>query len=613
VHNSAEDGVEARGPRHVVAIVAHPDDEAWALGGTLAVFARRGHTVTVLAATSGEAGWIHGKRGVADAAALRRAELSASCQVLGANVPEFMGWSDGGLANLDSDQAIAALRARLHELAPDVIVGLGPDGGYGHIDHTVLCRFVRDAARGLVSPLDGCDVPILEAAFAPGQLASVRATIARFAPALLDPCVTEVGVAASQSDVRVDIRAVAAVKQAAVACHVSQMPAAGPLAFLGGTVAELMTSERFAVVGGQPPRWLAALALPDSVLHVTRDLAPRVNGGISVAVAALIRAEHRPLVVSFDGWRAHRRDGAQTEPTKDVLGDANVVRIDHPDHLDAAHAFAVQAGPSAVVVHHAMLWPFAAAIAARLSLPAPDVYVHVLQADLDAARGLDEPTASLRAERSAIAAATRVVVPSRSAAAAVAKMYPSVAERLRIRPLAPDALVDMPNVATKEKAMNGDGGTGVSKTVLYAGRFADIKGTADLFEAIADVLPHHENIRFVVAGGIPDNPKGERRWQRKWRQRWPAAVAERVDFVGWMRRDELLDAMKRATVVVIPSRIETLGLVAVEARAVRTCIVASDIPALRETLTHAPGVHFVPPARPDLLAAAINAVVGERR
>ena len=140
----------------IVAVHAHPDDEAIWTGGLLADAAERGADVTVVTCTLGEQGEVIGEtyQGlVADAAdqlgGLRIAELRESLRYLGVR-GEFLGgvgrWRDSGMvgdpannhprAFINSgDTAVEQLVHVLKRLRPHVVVTYGPDGGYGHPDH----------------------------------------------------------------------------------------------------------------------------------------------------------------------------------------------------------------------------------------------------------------------------------------------------------------------------------------------------------------------------------------------------------------------------------------------------------------------------------------------
>jgi len=100
----------------VVCVGGHPDDPETGCGGTLAAYAELGHRATVLYLTRGERG-IAG-RSLSEAAAIRTAEATEACRILGAR-PIFAGQIDG---DTEVGSTRAAELARLLEAeSPDVV------------------------------------------------------------------------------------------------------------------------------------------------------------------------------------------------------------------------------------------------------------------------------------------------------------------------------------------------------------------------------------------------------------------------------------------------------------------------------------------------------------
>ena len=93
------------GPR-LLACFAHPDDEAFPVGGALAAHAARGVTVRLVTATLGEEGEIR-QPGLATPESLgevRRAELARSANTLGITEPVILDYRDSGMADRPSNQ-----------------------------------------------------------------------------------------------------------------------------------------------------------------------------------------------------------------------------------------------------------------------------------------------------------------------------------------------------------------------------------------------------------------------------------------------------------------------------------------------------------------------------
>ena len=82
---------------------------------------------------------------------------------------------------------------------------------------------------------------------------------------------------------------------------------------------------------------------------------------------------------------------------------------------------------------------------------------------------------------------------------------------------------------------------------------------------------------LVIAGGGPDEGRVRELASR-------LGVSSRVRFVGWVRGSEKARLFASSRLVVVPSRAETFGIVAVEALAAGTPVLAFDIPCLREVV-----------------------------
>jgi N-acetyl-1-D-myo-inositol-2-amino-2-deoxy-alpha-D-glucopyranoside deacetylase len=138
----------------LLAVFAHPDDEAFSSGGTLAHYAKLGVDVTLISSTRGEAGKVTDPvlGEVTDVGALRELELQNACKALGINPPIFLDYHDSGrLERLRTDDPLASINADpleieakikvvIENVKPQVMLTFDPHGGYGHPDHIVVHR-----------------------------------------------------------------------------------------------------------------------------------------------------------------------------------------------------------------------------------------------------------------------------------------------------------------------------------------------------------------------------------------------------------------------------------------------------------------------------------------
>jgi LmbE family N-acetylglucosaminyl deacetylase len=138
----------------LLAVFAHPDDEAFGTGGTLTKYAAEGNDVYLVTATRGEAGQI-AEPDLATSANLpfiREQELRCACQIYGIHPPRFLDYQDGQLTIVNQGQAVGRLVRIIRELKPQVLVTFGPDGIYGHYDHIAVYRWATIAASLAADP-----------------------------------------------------------------------------------------------------------------------------------------------------------------------------------------------------------------------------------------------------------------------------------------------------------------------------------------------------------------------------------------------------------------------------------------------------------------------------
>jgi LmbE family N-acetylglucosaminyl deacetylase len=162
----------ANSPLTLMAVHAHPDDEATGTGGVLARYAAEGMQTILVTCTDGRCG--DGPGGVKpgepghhpdDVVALRHAELEASCAILRVSHLEMLGYGDSGMMGWPTnaapgafwgtpvDEAAAKLAKLIEHYRPDVIVTYDENGFYGHPDHIQTHRVTMAAiaASGIVA------------------------------------------------------------------------------------------------------------------------------------------------------------------------------------------------------------------------------------------------------------------------------------------------------------------------------------------------------------------------------------------------------------------------------------------------------------------------------
>lgn len=131
----------------LLCVFAHPDDEVFCAGGTLAKYVADGCEAMVVSATKGDAGQIR-DASVATRRTLgtvREQELQESCRRLGVQHAVCLNYGDGTLENTDSQVLIEQIISIIREFRPDVVITFGPDGAYGHPDHIAIGEATTEA------------------------------------------------------------------------------------------------------------------------------------------------------------------------------------------------------------------------------------------------------------------------------------------------------------------------------------------------------------------------------------------------------------------------------------------------------------------------------------
>ena len=239
----------------LLGIFAHPDDEAFGPGGTLARCAAEGFDLHVCTLTDGAAGTADPGcwdclEGYQDLTERRREELDCSVETLGGSL-HYFGYRDSGMAGSEANhhpdafinQPLEGIADRLAELfrrlRPDVIVTHDDTGGYFHPDHIHTHQAVVMAFQEIVQSEQGPErpgggrssgsSPALYCHVIPKQL--IRRLVWIYRLTGQDPThygrnhdidMTRIGKPEDQIHVRIDVRRTLPIKRRAGACHSSQ-------------------------------------------------------------------------------------------------------------------------------------------------------------------------------------------------------------------------------------------------------------------------------------------------------------------------------------------------------------------------------------------------------
>ncbi len=140
--------------KRILLLLAHPDDETFGPGGTIARYADEGADVDLATATRGEAGML-GDPPVIDRAHLgevRAAELLSAAGILGIRNVSFLGFMDGQLADTPRERIVEKAVRQIRMTRPQVLISFGPEGVSRHPDHMVMCSVALEAFDAAAAP-----------------------------------------------------------------------------------------------------------------------------------------------------------------------------------------------------------------------------------------------------------------------------------------------------------------------------------------------------------------------------------------------------------------------------------------------------------------------------
>ncbi len=132
----------------MLAIFAHPDDEAMGMGATLAKYSADGVGTYLVCATRGERGWFGPEEqnpGPSALGQLREGELRRAVETLGMRELHFLDYIDGDLDKANHAEATSKIVTHIRAIQPQVVVTFPPDGNYGHPDHIAISQFASAA------------------------------------------------------------------------------------------------------------------------------------------------------------------------------------------------------------------------------------------------------------------------------------------------------------------------------------------------------------------------------------------------------------------------------------------------------------------------------------
>lgn len=140
--------------------------------------------------------------------------------------------------------------------------------------------------------------------------------------------------------------------------------------------------------------------------------------------------------------------------------------------------------------------------------------------------------------------------------------------------------------------------------LLCLGRLRSEKGFDLAVQALARLGDRHGGTRLAVAGDGPDL-EGLRQEAAR------MGVSDRTEFLGWAAPEDVPELILQASIVLVPSRREAFGLVALEAAMMGRPVVATAVGGLPEVIADGKTGVLVPPEDASALADAISRLLAD--
>lgn len=303
------------------------------------------------------------------------------------------------------------------------------------------------------------------------------------------------------------------------------------------------------------------------------------------------------------------------EPGLEVVQiDAGALDLPKEDLLEILPAFTsgveqeLRKRPAKVI--HANYWLSAIAgheLKHRLGLPLITTF-HTL-ARVKAADGMaDDPAIAAirdRYESQIIGCSDAICASNPYEAQQIIELYDAHADRIEIVPPGVDHAFFSPGSGQCARSALGFAD---SPTFLFVGRIQPLKGVSLAVGALGAM--QHQNARLVIVGG-PSGPDGSSELERVEKLIADHGLVDRVAFIEPQQHHMLSTYYRAATAVVVPSRSESFGLVALEAAACGVPVVATAVGGLQSIVDHERTGLLVDTQRPTEFAAALDQIIDQ--
>lgn len=216
--------------------------------------------------------------------------------------------------------------------------------------------------------------------------------------------------------------------------------------------------------------------------------------------------------------------------------------------------------------------------------------------------GISETELRIATEKEAMTAADRLVATSTSEKSQMMSFYGAASPKIEVIPCGVDLDLFRPRDKVKAKK---ELGLGDSKVALYVGRIDPVKGI-DLLLRIVACLEDKGCLRLIIVGGSSED--GELEQLLKLREQ--LGLEQMVSFVGAREHWQLPLYYSAADVCLIPSYYESFCMVALEALACGTPVIASRVGHLEAIVRHGENGYLIEGHCPEPFAERLELLLG---
>lgn len=215
-----------------------------------------------------------------------------------------------------------------------------------------------------------------------------------------------------------------------------------------------------------------------------------------------------------------------------------------------------------------------------------------------------EPTLRIAGERDVVAGADRLIAANPVEYGHLVDLYGADPHKIRIVPCGVDVALFRPIARSEARVRLGlDSG----QYILFVGRLEALKGIDVLIDAVSLLEQQGSAVRLLIAGGNLDGDVAQSLRARVARLR----LTETVRFLGPVDQIDLPCYYSAADVCAMPSFYESFGMVAIEAMACGTPVVASRAGGLQFTVRDGETGFLTPPGDAPALARALAAILND--